>query len=121
MRKMALVIAVLTLAGCGEGKGVDAQKPQPAVASVPAATTGPQWDVEVRGETPQAVSDLSGWLIEHSFVSSVIRENGKVRILIGPFNSKTEAQDKQTEVTAALTRAKKRNIEALVVEHPTAQ
>lgn len=121
MRKMALVIAVLTLVGCDEGKGVDAQKPQPAVASAPVATTGPQWDVEVRGETPQAVSDLSGWLIEHSFVSSVIRENGKVRILIGPFNSKTEAEAKQAEVTAALTRAKKRNIESLVVEHPTAQ
>jgi hypothetical protein len=118
---MALIIAVLTLAGCDEGKGVDAQKPQPAVASAPAATTGPQWDVEVRGETPQAVSDLSGWLIEHSFVSNVIRDNGKVRILVGPFNSKAEAEAKQAELTAALTRAKKRNIESLVVEHPTAQ
>ncbi|WP_237881969.1 SPOR domain-containing protein [Pseudomonas sp. PGPR40] len=121
MRKMTLVIALLTLVGCDEGKEVNAQKPQPAVTSAPAATTGPQWDVEVRGETPQAVSDLSGWLIEHSFVSNVIRENGKVRILIGPFNSKTEAEAKQAEVTAALTRAKKRNIESLVVEHPTAQ
>jgi hypothetical protein len=118
---MALIIAVLTLAGCDEGKGVDAQKPQPAVASAPAATTGPQWDVEVRGETPQAVSDLSGWLIEHSFVSNVIRDNGKVRILVGPFNSKAEAEARQAELTAALTRAKKRNIESLVVEHPTAQ
>jgi cell division septation protein DedD len=118
---MALVIAILTLAGCDEGKGVDAQKPQPAVVSAPAATTGPQWDVEVRGETPQAVSDLSGWLIEHSFVSNVIRENGKVRILIGPFDSKTEALARQAELTAALTRAKKRNIESLVVEHPTVQ
>ncbi|UVM48243.1 MULTISPECIES: SPOR domain-containing protein [unclassified Pseudomonas] len=120
MRKMVLVIAVLTLAGCGEDKGVHAQKPQPAVASVPAAATGPQWDVEVRGETPQAVSDLSGWLIEHSFVSNVVKENGKVRILVGPFNSKAEAEAKQAEVTAALVRAKKRNIESLIVEHPTA-
>jgi cell division septation protein DedD len=121
VRKVALVIAVLMLVGCDKAKEAGTQKPQPAVAFAPAATTGPQWDVEVRGETPQAVSDLSGWLIEHSFVSSVIRENGKVRILIGPFNSKAEAQAKQAEVTAALTRAKKRNIEALVVEHPTAQ
>jgi len=121
VRKMALVIAVLTLAGCGEGKGVDAQKPQPAVASAPAAITGPQWDVEVRGETPQAVSDLSGWLIEHSFVANVVKENGKVRILLGPFNSKAEAEARQAEVIAAITRAKKMNIEALIVEHPIAQ
>ncbi|WP_223483687.1 SPOR domain-containing protein [Pseudomonas sp. A-RE-19] len=121
MRKMALVMAVLTLAGCGESKSVDAKKPQPAVASAPAATTGPQWDVEVRGETPQAVSDLSGWLIEHSFVSNVVKENGKVRILVGPFSSKAEAEGRQADLTAALARAKKMNIESLVVEHPTAQ
>jgi hypothetical protein len=116
---MVLVIAVLALAGCGEGKGVDAQKTKPAVVSAPAATSGPQWDLEVRGETPQAVSDLSGWLIEHSFVSNVIVENGKTRILMGPFSSKAEA--KQAEVAAALARAKKQNVELLVIERPAAQ
>ena len=121
MRKMVLVIAVLALVGCDQGKGVDAQKPKPAVVSAPAAVTGPQWDVEVRGETPQAVSDLSGWLIEHSFVSSIVKENGKTRILLGPFNSKAEAEAKQAEVAAALTRAKKQNIEVLVLKRPVAQ
>jgi Sporulation related domain. len=81
----------------------------------------PQWDLEVRGETPQAVSDLSGWLIEHSFVSNIVKENGKTRILLGPFSSKAEAEAKQTEVRAALTRAKKQNIELLVLDHPVAQ
>nr|WP_207201476.1 SPOR domain-containing protein [Pseudomonas sp. TH41] len=119
---MVLVIAVLALAGCGEGKSVDAQKPKPAVVSISAAAiTGPQWDLEVRGETTQAVSDLSGWLIEHSFVSNVVMENGKARILIGPFNSKAEAEAKQAEVDAALVRAKKQNIQLLVLEHPAAQ
>ncbi|CRL47651.1 MULTISPECIES: sporulation protein [Pseudomonas] len=121
MRKMVLVIAVLALAGCGEGKGVDAQKTKPAVVSAPAATNGPQWDLEVRGETPQAVSDLSGWLIEHSFVSNVIMENGKTRILMGPFSSKAETEAKQAEVAAALARAKKQNVELLVLERPAAQ
>jgi cell division septation protein DedD len=119
---MVLVIAVLALAGCGEGKSVDAQKPKPAVVSASTtATTGPQWDLEVRGETTQAVSDLSGWLIEHSFVSNVVMENGKARILIGPFTSKAEAEAKQAEVDAALVRAKKQNIQLLVLEHPAAQ
>ncbi|MCS3835847.1 cell division septation protein DedD [Pseudomonas sp. JAI111] len=121
MRKMVLVIAVLALAGCGEGKGVDAQKPKPALVSAPAAAIGPQWDLEVRGETTQAVSDLSGWLIEHSFVSNVVVENGKARILVGPFSSKAEAEAKQAEVAAALTRAKKQNVELLVLERPAAQ
>ena len=121
MRKMVLVIAVLALAGCGEGKSIDAQKPQPAAATAPSVVSGPQWDLEVRGETPQAVSDLSGWLIEHSFVSNIVKENGKTRILLGPFSSKAKAEAKQTEVRAALTRAKKQNIELLVLDHPVAQ
>ncbi|MHC8299094.1 SPOR domain-containing protein [Pseudomonas sp. ZS1P83] len=121
MRKKVLVIAVLALAGCGEGKSVDAQKPPPTAAAAPSVASAPQWDLEVRGETTQAVSDLSGWLIEHSFVSNVVRENGKTRILVGPFNSKAEAEAKQAEVGAALVRAKKQNIELLVVERPVVQ
>ncbi|WHS62406.1 SPOR domain-containing protein [Pseudomonas sp. G2-4] len=118
MRKLAWVIAVLVLAGCGEGRDVKA--PKPTATSAPAAVAAPQWGVEVRGETPQAVSDLTGWLIEHSFMSSVVRENGKDRVLVGPFSSKAEAEAKQEQVAAALVRAKKRNIEALVVDYPTA-
>ncbi|MEB0048428.1 MULTISPECIES: SPOR domain-containing protein [unclassified Pseudomonas] len=125
MRKMALVIAVLVLAGCGEGKEVSARKASTPAISVPATASAlaaaPQWHLEVRGETTQAVSDLSGWLIEHGFVSNVVMENGKARILVGPFNSKAEAQARQADLTAALARAKKMNIESLVVEQPSAQ
>jgi len=120
VRKMAVVIAVLALAGCGEGKQVEARKASNATVSAPAVAAGPLWDLEVRGVTPQAVSDLSGWLIEHSFVSNVVTENGKVRILVGPFNTKAEAEARQVELTAALVRAKKQNIESLVVERPAA-
>ncbi|SCZ10720.1 MULTISPECIES: penicillin-binding protein activator LpoB [unclassified Pseudomonas] len=121
MRKLAWVIAVLVLAGCGEGRDVEAAKPKAAATSAPAVAAAPQWAVEVRGETPQAVSDLTGWLIEHSFMSNVVRENGKERVLVGPFSSEAEAQAKQEQVMAALVRAKKRNIETLVVDYPTAQ
>lgn len=121
MRKLALVIAVLALVGCGEGNGVDARKPEPTSTAAPAAASTPRWHIEVRGEITQAVSDLSGWLIEHRFVSSVIREDGKTRILMGPYDSKTEAEAKQAEVRAALTKAKKQNIEVLVIEHPVIQ
>lgn len=75
----------------------------------------------MRGETTQAVSDLSGWLIEHSFVSNVVRENGKDRILLGPFGSKAEAEARQADLNAALAKAKKMNIESLIIERPAAQ
>jgi len=121
VRKLVLVIAVLALAGCGEGKRVEGQKPQSAASTAPMTAPSQQWDLEVRGEITQAVSDLSGWLIEHSFVANVIKENGKTRILMGPFNSKAEAEAKQAEVAAALTRAKKQNIQLLVLERTAAQ
>lgn len=118
MRKLALVIAVLALAACGEGRNTDAPKPRPTADATSASAAAPQWHLEVRGEITQAVSDLSGWLIEHSYVSSVIREEGRTRILMGPYKSKAEAEAKQAEVLAALKKAKKQNIEVLVIEHP---
>lgn len=121
MRKLVWMVATLALAGCGEGKSVDVQKPKTAVAAAPAAASAPQWDLEVRGETPQAVSDLSGWLIEHAFVPTVIKDSsGKTRILIGPFNSQAEAEARKVQVDAALVKAKKQNIESVIVEHPLA-
>ncbi|MBC3272243.1 MULTISPECIES: SPOR domain-containing protein [Pseudomonas] len=119
MRKLVWLVVALALAGCGEGKPVEEQKPKAAVA--PAVASAPQWDLEVRGETPQAVSDLSGWLIEHAFVPTVIKDSsGKTRILIGPFNSRAEAEARKVQVDAALVKAKKQNIESVLVEHPIA-
>jgi len=121
VRKLVWVVAALVLAGCGEGKNADAPKPQSAAVTAPAqaAAAAPQWDLEVRGETPQAVSDLSGWLIEHAFVPTVIKDSsGKTRILIGPFNSQAEAEARKVQVDAALVKAKKQNVESVLVEHP---
>lgn len=121
MRKLVWMVAALALAGCGDGKSVDVQKPKTTVAAAPVAASSAQWDLEVRGETPQAVSDLSGWLIEHAFVPTVIKDSsGKTRILIGPFNSQADAQARKVEVDAALVKAKKQNVESVIVEHPLA-
>lgn len=122
MRKLVWLVAALALAGCDEGKNVDAPKPETKIAAAPAApaaAAAPQWDLEVRGETPQAVSDLSGWLIEHAFVPTVVKDgSGKTRILIGPFNSQADAEARKVQVDAALVKAKKQNIESVVIEHP---
>lgn len=121
MRKVAMVIAVLALAGCGDAKSPEVPKlPVPVVAAT-APITVAQWDVLVQGDTVLAVSDLTGWLIEHSFIAYVVKQDGKDRILLGPFNSKAEAEARQVQLTEALTRAKKRNIVSLVVEHAAAR
>jgi len=118
---MILVTVILALAGCGEGKSGDTPKPQVAPAVAAEQQSGPQWDLEVRGESSQAVSDLSGWLIEHGYMSNVVKENGKTRVLMGPFNSKAEAEAKQNQVRASLTKAKQQNIELLVLERSPVQ
>ncbi|WP_347905278.1 SPOR domain-containing protein [Pseudomonas purpurea] len=128
MRKVATVIAViaviavLALAGCGEAKSPDAPKVQaPAATATAPVAAAQQWDVLVQGGTVQAVSDLAGWLIEHGFIAYVVKQDGKDRILLGPFDSKAEAEARQVQLTEALTKAKKQNIESKVVEHAVAR
>jgi len=118
-----MMIAVLALAGCGEGKSVEAGKKAavPALVQPVQAVTTPQWDVLVDSDRPQAVSDLSGWLIEHGIISNVVSKDGKQLVLIGPFNSQAEAEVQKTELIEKLTKAKKRDIAPVVVEHHTAQ
>jgi hypothetical protein len=122
VRKLVWIVAALVLAGCGESKNVDPQKSKPQAVTAPAVASAAQWDLEVRGETTQAVSDLSGWLIEHAFIPNVVKDgSGNTRILIGPFNSKADAEARQVELQAALVKAKKQNIESLVIERPAGQ
>ncbi len=123
MRTVAMMMAVLALAGCGEGKKVEADKKvAPVVQAQPPQTAAtPQWDVLVAGTLPQATSDLAGWLIEHGIISYVVVEDGKDRVLIGPFDSQAEAEAKKAELVEKLTKAKKRNIEPQVIEHRVAQ
>ncbi|PMY37387.1 penicillin-binding protein activator LpoB [Pseudomonas sp. GW456-L14] len=118
-----MMMAVLALAGCGEGKYAEVDKKVAPVvqAQPPQAATTPQWDVLVAGTLPQATSDLAGWLIEHGIISYVVVEDGKDRVLIGPFDSQAEAEAKKAELVEKLTKAKKRNIEPQVIEHRVAQ
>lgn len=115
-------LAVLGLAGCGEGKRVEANKSASVAQVQPAQVSGaPQWDVLVGSELPQAVSDLTGWLIEHGIMSNVMVVDGKQRVLVGPFATQAEAEAKKAEVVEKLVKAKKRDIDVSVIEHHDAQ
>ncbi|OOV89307.1 penicillin-binding protein activator LpoB [Pseudomonas sp. MF4836] len=118
-----MMVAVLALASCGEGKVADAgNKPAaPAQAQQVQEAATPQWDVLVGSDLPQAVSDMTGWLIEHGIISSVVMQDGKQLILVGPFNSQAEAEAKKAELEEKLAKAKKRNVNATVIEHRATQ
>lgn len=126
MRKVAMAIAVLALAGCGEGKSVDAPKAKPAVTeSQPqtGAIAAQEWDVWVGppDHKLQAITDLTAWLLEHGFSFYIVKVDGKDEVFLGPFASKAEAEAKQALLTEKLARAKKNDTESQVVEHKTAQ
>ncbi len=126
MRKVAMAIAVLALAGCGEGKSVDSPKAKPAVTeSQPqtGAIAAQEWDVWVGppDHKLQAITDLTAWLLEHGFSFYIVKVDGKDEVFLGPFASKAEAEAKQALLTEKLARAKKNDTESQVVEHKTAQ
>ncbi|WP_455826553.1 SPOR domain-containing protein [Pseudomonas graminis] len=126
MRKVAMAIAVLALAGCGEGKSVDAPKAKPAVSeSQPqtGAIAAQEWNVRVGppDHKLQAITDLTAWLLEHGFNFYIVKVDGKDEVLLGPFATKAEAEAKQTQLTEKLARAKKTDTESQVIEHTAAQ
>ncbi|MGH8364771.1 MAG: SPOR domain-containing protein, partial [Pseudomonas sp.] len=106
-----MAIAVLALAGCGEGKSVDAPKARPAVAEAPAqaqpavgAIASQEWDVWVGppDHKLQAMTDLTAWLLEHGFSFYLAKEDGTDQVLVGPFRTKAEAAANQAPVTEKL-------------------
>ena len=126
MRKVAMAIAVLALAGCGEGKSVDAPKTKPAVTeSQPqtGAIAAQEWDVRVGppDHKLQAITDLTAWLLEHGFSFYIVKVDGKDEVLLGPFATKAEAEAKQTLLNEKMARAKKTDTVSEIIEHKAAQ
>ena len=93
MRRLSIMVAVLMLAGCGAD---EPDKPAKAQATAVVQVAAPQWDVLVA--EPKAVSDLTDRLIEHGFPSFVAVRDGKERVLLGPFNSRAEAEEKRFDL-----------------------
>jgi len=126
VRKVAMAIAVLALAGCGEGRSVDAPRTKPAVnESQPqtGAIAAQEWDVRVGppDHKLQAITDLTAWLLEHGFNFYIVKVDGKDEVLLGPFATKAEAEAKQTLLNEKMARAKKTDTVSEVIEHKTVQ
>ncbi|AYG08909.1 SPOR domain-containing protein [Pseudomonas fluorescens] len=120
MRKVAMAIVVLALAGCGEGPNLDTprDKAEAAKAQAP-AVAAVQWDILVRSPDNklQALTDLTAWLLENGFTFYLAKEDGKDLVLLGPFASKAEAEARQVQLQERLVKKKKTDAESLVIEH----
>ncbi|WP_339518565.1 SPOR domain-containing protein [Pseudomonas proteolytica] len=124
MRKVAMAIVVLALAGCGEGPNLDTprDKAEAAKAQAP-AVVAVQWDILVRSPDNklQALTDLTAWLLENGFTFYLAKEDGKDLVLLGPFASKAEAEARQVQLQERLMKKKKTDAESLVIEHKARQ
>jgi len=69
----------------------------------------------------QAITDLTAWLLEHGFNFYIVKEDGKDVVLLGPFQTRAEAEAKQALLTEKLARAKKNDTESQIIEHKVAQ
>ncbi|WP_332847611.1 SPOR domain-containing protein [Pseudomonas lactucae] len=121
-----MAMAVLALAGCGEGKRVDAQKTKPATTeSQPqtGAIAAQEWDLRVGppDHKLQAITDLTAWLLEHGFNFYIVKVDGKDEVLLGPFATRAEAEAKQTLLNEKMARAKKNDTVSEIIEHKSAQ
>ena len=103
MRKMAMMVAVLMLAGCDAGKPAPTPKVSTAdsVAEAPTPASD-QWTIRVH--LKEALSDMSYWLVEHHYPMYVVKVDGKEVVMIGPFESKDAAEKSKTDIDAALAK-----------------
>ena len=103
MRKMAMMVAVLMLAGCDGGKPAPTTKGSTpdAVAEAPTPAS-PQWTIRVH--LKEALSDMTYWLVEHHYPSYVVKVEGKEVVMIGPFESQDVAEKAKTDIDAALVK-----------------
>ncbi len=103
MRKMAMMVAVLMLAGCDGGKPAPAPKVSTADSVAEAPTpASPQWTIRVH--LKEALSDMTYWLVEHHYPLYVVKVDGKDVVMIGPFESRDAAENAKAQIDAALVK-----------------
>lgn len=108
MRRIAVMVAFVVLAGCGDGSG---NKVEPAkVASTPAVAVVPAsgWDLLIKDDKSKALTDWTAWLIEHGYPFKILN-NGQV--IAGPFATQAIAEQKKAQL------ADKQHMDSEVVEH----
>jgi osmotically-inducible protein OsmY len=100
---MAMMVAVLMLAGCDGGTPAQTAKVSTADAVAEAPTpVSSQWTLRVH--LKEALSDMSYWLVEHHYPMYVVKVQTQEVIMIGPFDSQDAAEKAKVEIDAALVK-----------------
>jgi hypothetical protein len=116
VRKMAMMVAVLMLAGCDGGKPAPAPKVStPESVAEALAPASSQWTIRVH--LKEALSDMTYWLVEHHYPTHVVKVDGKEVVMIGPYESQSAAEKAKNDIDAAL--AKGHRLSQLEVIAPT--
>lgn len=117
MRNLAMMIAVLALAGCDAGK---ATAPPPKVQASTAAQTSqaatPQWEIQINAN--EAISDISAWLLERSYPPYLATIDGKQQVLIGPYPTQAQAEQTRTELMAKLAKSHRKAAPVVIERTP---
>ncbi|WP_248804230.1 SPOR domain-containing protein [Pseudomonas sp. MWU13-2100] len=108
MRRIAVMVALVVLAGCGDGSGHKVEPAKVAATPVAAAVPATGWDLLIKDDKTKALTDWTAWLIEHGYPFKIL-DDGKV--IAGPFASREIAEQKKAQL------ADKQNMDSEVVEH----
>ncbi|WP_232434430.1 SPOR domain-containing protein [Pseudomonas asplenii] len=108
MRRIAVMMAFVVLAGCGDGSDNKVQPAKAAVAPVAAAAPVGGWDLLIKDDKSKALTDWTAWLIEHGFPFKILDDG---QVIAGPFATKEIAEQKKAQL------ADKQNMQSEVVEH----
>ena len=104
MRNLAMMMAVLALAGCDVGKSTPPPPKVQAAAPVQTSQAGTvQWEIQINAN--EALSDISAWLLERSYPPYLATVDGKQTLLIGPYQTQAEAEQTRTELLAKLAKS----------------
>lgn len=114
MRNLAMMMAVLALAGCDVGKS-----PPPkvqAVEAVQAPQAVPQWEIQVNAN--EALSDISAWLLERSYPPYLVTIDGQQQLLIGPYSSPEQAEQVRSELVAKIAKSHRKAAPVVIQRAP---
>lgn len=104
MRNLAMMMAVLALAGCDVDKSTPPPPKVQAATAVQAPQNAvPQWEIQVNAN--EALSDISAWLLERSYPPYLATLDGKQQLLIGPYQSQAQAEQTRTELMAKIAKS----------------
>jgi cell division septation protein DedD len=111
-----MMMAVLALAGCDVGNTPPPPKVQAATTVDASQKAAARWEIQVNAN--EAVSDISAWLLERGYPPYLVTLDGKQQLLIGPYESQEQAEQKRTELLAKVAKSHRKAAPVVIQRTP---